>query len=252
MSVSINSSSMSRTPARLRLTPVRILMTLLLALLLSACASSGGGPHTVASGGGELPPPDTTSASGAYQGASDYRVGSQDLLELSVFGVDELNKTVRVNSNGQISLPLVGSVMAGGRTIPELEKDIAAKLAQGFLQNPQVSVFVKEYTSQRVTLEGEVTKPGIYPITGKTTLIQAVAIAGGLTDLADLGGVVLFREVDGKRMAAAYDMSALRKGAVADPQVYGDDVIVVEKSGSKSAFREFIKAVPALGYFMVF
>ncbi len=244
--------SLTSRLAGMRKAPVLMLVVCLLALLLSACASSGGAAHTVASGGGELPPPDTTSASGAYKGASDYRVGSQDLLEVSVFGVEDLNKTVRVNSNGQVSLPLVGSVMAGGRTIPELEKDIAAKLGQGYLQNPQVSVFVKEYTSQRVTLEGEVTKPGIYPITGKTTLIQAVAIAGGLTDLADLGGVVLFREVDGKRMAAAYDMSALRKGAVADPQVYGDDVIVVEKNGSKSAFREFIKAVPALGYFMVF
>ena len=246
------SFSVNFTTARLRLTPARVLMTLLLALMLSACASSGGAAHTVASGGGELPPPDTTGASGAYEGASDYRVGSQDLLEVSVFGVEDLNKTVRVNSNGQVSLPLVGNVMAGGRTIPELEKDIAAKLAQGYLQNPQVSVFVKEYTSQRVTLEGEVTKPGIYPITGKTSLIQAVATAGGLTDLADLGGVVLFREVNGKRMAAAYDMSALRTGEVADPQVYGDDVIVVEKSGSKSAFREFIKSVPALGFFMAF
>ncbi len=243
---------MNFTTARLRLTPARVLMTLLLALMLSACASSGGAAHTVASGGGELPPPDTTGASGAYEGASDYRVGSQDLLEVSVFGVEDLNKTVRVNSNGQVSLPLVGNVMAGGRTIPELEKDIAAKLAQGYLQNPQVSVFVKEYTSQRVTLEGEVTKPGIYPITGKTSLIQAVATAGGLTDLADLGGVVLFREVNGKRMAAAYDMSALRTGEVADPQVYGDDVIVVEKSGSKSALREFIKTVPALGFFLAF
>lgn len=238
--------------AHVRLAPARIMVTLLLVLLLSACASSGGPAHAVASGGGELPPPDTTSASGAYEGASDYRVGSQDLLEVSVFGVDDLSKTVRVNSNGQVSLPLVGNVMAGGRTIPELEKDIAAKLSKGYLQNPQVSVFVKEYTSQRVTLEGEVNKPGIYPITGKTSLIQAVAIAGGLTDLADLSGVVLFREVNGKRMAAAYDMSALRTGEVADPQVYGDDVIVIEKNGSKSALREFIKTIPALGFFMAF
>src|SRR5690606_23403703 len=101
-----------------------------------------------------LPPPDTTSASGAYEGATDYRVGAQDLLDISVFGVEELKHQARVNSNGLINVPLVGSVMAGGRTVPELEAELAAKYADGYLQNPQVSIFVKEYTSQRVTLEG--------------------------------------------------------------------------------------------------
>ena len=225
----------------------RLLIAAVFALLLAACASSG---KRSAAHGITLPPPDTTAASGAYEGATDYRVGSQDLLEISVFGVSELTHQARVNSNGMINLPLIGSVMAGGRTVPELEKELGEKYADGYLQNPQVTVFVKEYTSQRVTLEGALEKPGIYPLTGKTSLLQAVAMAGGTDEFADLEGVVLFRHIDGKRMAAAYDLTKVRRGELEDPQVYGDDIIVIERSGSKSAFREFIRSVPALGLFL--
>ena len=208
------------------------LLVLLLAVFLAGCATRAGMSAT------PLPPPDTTAASGAYEGATDYRVGAQDLLEISVFGVSDLNRTARVNSNGQITLPLIGGVMAGGKTIPELEQELARKYAEGYLQKPQVTVFVKEYTSQRVTLEGAFKKPGIYPLTGKTTLLQAIAMAEGLDKLADPRGVVVFRNIDGKRM-----------GAVVDPQVYGDDVIVVETSGSRTAVREFIDK---LGVFAMF
>jgi len=230
---------------------VRSSLVALLLLLLAACNSSGG-TRNMAASGSSLPAPDTTSASGAYQGATDYRIGAQDLLAISVFGVQDLSKDVRVNSNGQISLPLIGAVMAGGRTIPELEAELARKYSDGYLQKPQVSVFVKEFTSQRVTLEGAIVKPGIYPITGKTTLLQAIALAGGIDDkTADLGGIVLMRQVNGKRMAAAYDLRQVRKGVVDDPLVYGDDIIVIEQSASKTALRRFIESVPVLGIFNV-
>lgn len=224
-----------------------VLVAFSLAALLGACASGKPSREGMAS---NLPPPDTTTASGAYEGATDYRVGAQDLLEISVFGVSELSHQARVNSNGMINVPLIGGVMAGGKTVPELEKELATKYADGYLQNPQVTVFIKEYTSQRVTLEGAFEKPGIYPLTGKTSLLQAVAMGGGTDEFADLEGVVLFRHIDGQRMAAAFDLNLVRRGELADPQVYGDDIIVIERSGSKSAFREFLRTVPALGLFL--
>lgn len=236
--------------------PFRRLIVLLMAAaafaLLSACGSSPvRNPNLVQ--GQPLQAPDSTTATGAYEGGTDYRIGAQDLLEISVFGIDELSRTVRVNSNGQISLPLIGGVMAGGKTIPELEKDIGSKLKNGYLQDPQVTVFVKEFTSQRVTLEGALNKPGIYPLTGKTTLLQAIAMAQGVDeDRADLQGVLIFRQVDGKRAGAVFDLAQVRNGSMPDPQVYGDDVIVVEQSGSKSAFRRFIQSVPAIGLFRWF
>ncbi len=229
-------------------------VVMLLVGLLSACASGGSArADQTMLPAASLPAPDSTTASGAYEGASDYRIGAQDLLNISVFGVEELTRDVRVNSNGHISLPLVGTVMAGGRTIPELESDLAKKYAEGYLQRPQVTVFVKEFTSQRITVEGAVKKPGIYPITGRTSLLQAIALAEGVDDrTADLGGIVVMRKVDGRKQAAVFDLRQVRKGLVEDPQLYGDDIVVVEQSGSKTAFRRFIESVPALGIFAWF
>jgi len=230
---------------------LRLHLACLLLLLLAACAS-GGGQRMANSTNEPLPPPDTTSATGAYTGASDYRIGAHDLLAISVFGVEELNKEVRVNSNGQVSLPLIGGVMAGGKTISELEADLGKKYADGFLQNPQVTVFVKEFTSQRITLEGAFNKPGIYPITGRTNLLQGIAMGGGLNDqLADPGGIVVMRNVGGKRMAAVYDLRQVRRGTVENPELYGDDIVVVEQSGSKTMFRRIIESIPVLGVFSV-
>lgn len=201
--------------------------------------------------GSGLPPSDTTSANGVYEGTSDYRLGAQDVLEITVFGVEELSRTARINSDGQISLPLVGGIQAGGLTIPELEKAIATSLAKTYLQNPQVTIFVKEYASQRITLEGSFKRPGIYPLTGKTTLLQAMAIGGGFDELAEQDSVVIFRMVDGKKMAAAFNVNAIRKGAAEDPQVYGDDIVVVSNAAGKSAFQNLLKSLPLVGMFFL-
>lgn len=210
------------------------------------------GQITVATAGAnELPPPDSTTSQGAYKGVSEYRIGPQDLLEISVFQVADLNRTVRVNTSGDISLPLIGVLNAGGLTVQELEAKIAQSLDAKFLQDPQVTVFVKEFTSQRVTLEGSVKKPGIYPLTGRTTLLQAIAMAEGLDPLADLKGIVIFRVVEGKKMGARFDMKAIRSGTAADPQVYGDDIIVIDQSGSKTAFRRIMESLPIFNMFTV-
>lgn len=231
------------------------LAALLACVLLAACASerplAAGSSHIVASTGG-LPVPDTTSASGAYEGVSEYRIGPLDLITISVFGVPELNQDVRVNTGGKISLPLIGSLQAGGRTIQELEQDIATKLSANLLQSPQVTVFIKEFTSQRVTVEGAVKKSGIYPLTGHTTLLQVIATADGLDELANPHALVVFRVIKGQKMAAVFDLEAIRHGAAEDPQIYGDDIVVVDVSGSKSMLRRILQAVPLLGIFRPF
>jgi polysaccharide export outer membrane protein len=236
---------------------LRTVPVLLLLLLVTACASSNSqsirsGTARAVTSTEELGAPDTRAASGAYTGTSEYRVGAQDLLEISVFQVNDLNRTVRVNSNGQISLPLIGVVQAGGNTVQELEALIAAKLTEGYLQSPQVSVFVKEFTSQRITLEGAIKNPGIFPVTGKMSLLQAIALGGGVTDLANLQGVVVFRTVDGKKMAAVFDLKQIRAGDAQDPQVYGDDIVVVDQSGAKTGLRRILEAMPVLNIFGVY
>ncbi len=234
----------------MRLTTCSIgLAMLVVCLLFAGCASqpalAPGSSHVIASANG-LPAPDIHRA---YDTASEYRVGPLDLLTIAVLGVTELSQDVRVNTGGDISLPLIGNVRAGGKTVEELQHDIAAKLSEGYLQTPQVSVFIKEYTSQRVTVEGAVQKPGVISLTGPTTLLQVIAGSGGLADLANPRGVVIFRVIKGQKMGAVFDLDAIRHGAADDPPLYGDDIVVVEISGSKSRLHTFIQASPILYLF---
>lgn len=185
-------------------------------------------------------------------GTGEYRLGAQDLLEISVLGVPDLSRTVRVDAAGTISVPLAGTFQAGGKTLRGLEQEIADRLRQSYLQDPHVSVFVEEYASQRVTVEGSVKKPGVFPILGQASLLQAIALAEGLDPLADLQGVVVFRMVEGQRMAAVFDIKAIRGGRMPDPPVFGGDTIVVEQSGSKTVLRRFIETVPVLAIFAIF
>jgi polysaccharide export outer membrane protein len=225
------------------------IVNLLLCLLMAGCASEpplvSTNPNLHVSANG-LPAPDATSS---FQRLDNYRIGSQDILTITVFGVTDLTQDVRVDGLGNITLPLIGQVQAGGHTSNEVQSDIAAKLRNGYLQNPQVSVFIKEYDSQRVTVEGVVKKPGVFPLTGPTSLLQVIATAQGLDDLADHRGVVVFRVIKGQKMAAVFDIDAVGRGAIDDPPIYSDDIVVVAKSGSKDRLRTFIQAMPALYLF---
>ncbi len=150
---------------------------------------------------GEAPGPQPASAAKAAEaltavatpGNEGYKIGPQDVVEVSVFKVPELSKSVQVADTGTINLPLLGEVPAAGRTAQEVERDLAAKLGAKYLQKPQVTVFVKEYNSQRVTIEGAVKKPGVYPVRGRMTLLQLVATAEGFGDTAEQT-VVVFRQ----------------------------------------------------------
>ena len=231
---------------------------LLVAMFVAGgCASSSSGAlrsgtARAVTATASLPAPDTTTSSGAYTGVPDYRIGALDLLQISVFQLEDLDREVRVNSSGMVSLPLIGAVAAGGRTVAELEKEIARRLSESYLQNPQVSVFVKEFTSQRVTVEGAVTKPGIFPITGKTSLLQAIAMSEGLTPLADAQSVIVFRTIEGQRMAALFDLKAIRAGEAEDPLIYGDDIIVVDQSGPRTALKTITDTLRGIVGFRTF
>ncbi|HEX4854365.1 polysaccharide biosynthesis/export family protein [Arenimonas sp.] len=236
---------------------LRTLVVLFLSAALVACGTSSSG--SVRAGTTKavtttdsLAAPDTTAESGAFTGVSDYRIGALDMLQITVFQLDDLDREVRVNTSGMVSLPLIGAVQAGGKTVSELEALIASKLSETYLQNPQVSVFVKEFTSQRVTVEGAVRKPGIFPITGRTTLLQAVAMSEGLDPLADPSSVVVFRTIEGQRMAALFDLRAIRAGDAEDPLIYGEDIIVVDQSGGKTAIKSITDALRGIVGFRTF
>lgn len=206
------------------------------ALALSACASSGGATSLAS-----LPDADPVAAA---LGRPEYRIGPSDLLSVTVFQIEDLDREVRVNNAGQISLPLIGAIDAAGKTVNELETQIASRYAARYLQNPQVSVFVKEFASQRVTVGGAVDKPGIFPMTSSLTLLQALALAGGLDDIASERNVIVFRIAGGTRQFARFDVEAIREGRNPDPEIMGEDVIMVDTSTGKVALQNLIKLAP--------
>ena len=237
-------------------TLLRFLAAALLMLGAQACSTSGGGPAaaTSASPATVSPGDPQTAPKGDFVPAvvgipadpgpeRAYRIGPYDLLKVQVFRVDALSSEVRVDDAGLVVMPLIGAVKVGGLTPAEAEQDIAHKLGQSYLQNPQVRIFVSEYASQKVTVIGRVKKPGVFPVGGKTTLMQAIALAGGLDDVAKKDEIVVFRkQPTGSVNAYVVNMEAIEEGALADPVIVGDDRIVVPKSGA-AVFRQTVNNI---------
>ena len=184
-----------------------------------------------------------TVASASDPASKAYMIGPRDVLDVTVFQAPELTKTIQVSEAGTINFPLIGEFDAAGRSAREIELELKKRLGTKYLQNPQISVLVKEHYSQRVTIEGAVKKPGGIPIAGGMTLLQALAEAHGFDDTAS-HTVLLFRKVDGKRMAAKYDVSDIRSGSADDPQLEAGDVIIVPTSDIKETMNLFLRVVP--------
>jgi polysaccharide export outer membrane protein len=221
--------------------------TLALALLLAAplaTAPAISAPKTTLA---DLPQAElsTTGAVG------DYLIGPQDKLRIRVFEVKDLSfDEEEVDANGQIQLPLIGKVLVGGKTTIQVQDEIAQRLGEKYLQSPQVSVSVAESASLKVTVEGEVKNPGVYQMKGRTTLMQAIAMAGGPSDQADLRKVAVIREAgDGMRKAAMCDYQAVREGRAGDPIIEGNDVVVVDGSTVKTLWANVLKNLPIFTMF---
>jgi polysaccharide export outer membrane protein len=216
-----------------------------LAALAGCTSTSAGtpGPQSYA----HFPPPD------AVESEQDYQIGPGDTLNVNTFQEKDLTlEKVQVDASGNILLPLIGSVRAAGLSSAELSTEIQTRLGKRYLRDPQVSVIVTSAVSQKVTVEGSVTQAGVFDLKGETTLLQAIALAKGPNRTARLGRVVIFRTIDRQRQFAVFDVNAIRRGQMPDPQIRGDDVVVVPFSGGKGAFRDLISALPSFGVFAAF
>jgi polysaccharide export outer membrane protein len=210
--------------------------------------------------GGTVPRPSTAPASGprtadapkarttGFRTNGAYEIGPLDVLDISVFQVTELTKSVQVTDTGTVNLPLVGEIPVAGKTSQEVERDLTARLGAKYINNPQVTVFVKEYNSKSVTITGAINKPGVYPIKGKTTLLQVVAMAGGFGQVSD-STVLVVRQSDGKRSAATFDVSAIQDGKAEDPPLQSNDNIIAGTSYIKKGFNSVLRALPLVGVF---
>lgn len=225
----------------------RAFVCMVTAALLAGCADSRGGPipYNVSDfGAPDRPAPLTL--------AEDYRIAPLDTLTVKVFKLPDLTGDYEVDLTGQIAMPLIGNVKAVDLTTAELDRRLTERYGSRYLESPDITVGVKSSTRASVTVDGSVGKPGAVPVAGAITLMQAVAQAGGVTENANARRVAIFRQIDGQRQAAAFDLISIRRGESPDPRIYPGDIIVVDGSATKALHRQILNSLPLLSIFRPF
>ncbi len=164
------------------------------------------------------------------QQTQSYRIGIGDLIEVEVYDEPELTREVRVLTDGTISFPLIGSIKAAGVTVSRLEKMITDLLAAKYLVNPQVTVFVKEFSN--IFILGEIKNPGSFPLYGKMTVFEAITLAGGFTEVANPSKVKVIRQnEEGREVSFEVNIERLtKKGDISqDRELEANDRIIVPR-----------------------
>lgn len=215
--------------------------------IITACADSRGGPipYNVSNFGA----PDSPVLIPLEAG---YKIAPMDTLTVKVFKMQDLTGDYEVDLAGNISMPLIGELRAYDLTTAQLDDALTRKLGEKYLENPDVSVGIKSSTRRNVTVDGAVNRAGSYPVSGPTTLMQAVAAAGGASDSANIRRVAVFRTIGGQRQAAAFDLQAIRHGEAKDPPVYAGDIVVVDGSAIKAAQKQIFQSLPFISIFAPF
>jgi len=173
----------------------------------------------------------------------DYRIAPYDALQVAVFQVQDLNKTVDVAADGTIALPLIGKVPVAGKTTREVETAIGDRLRKKYLQSPDVSVSVAKY-GQRVTVSGAVKNPQVIAVDAQLTLSEAVARAGGLSDVGNGYRIHIARREGDRVRDAVYNLNDIQAGSADDPTIKGGDIVVAEENGAKVVLNSVKDLLP--------
>lgn len=217
---------------------------ILLSVLLAGCATSRSDEVAYNPEGFSAPDVPVIETLGA-----DYMIAPLDKISVNVFQVEQLSGEYQVDLTGNIAMPLVGTVQAVNLTTSQLQEQLKQRLSVDYLKNPDVTVGILSATGSNITIEGAVRKPGLYPSFGTMSLLQAVATGGGLDPAANEKRVFVFRQVDGKRMIAGFDLSTIRTGQEPDPEIYRGDIIVVQGSRMKETWSQVLQGVQTFGIF---
>ena len=158
----------------------------------------------------------------------EYVIGPEDVLEISVWQNQDVSRVVTVRPDGKISLPLIHDIQAAGLTATEL-KEVIKRDLMPYIGAPEVTVIVQQINSWRIYVQGEVQKPGVYPIRSRTTLSQVISMVGGFTEFAKESKIQIVRESKGEREIIPIDYSLIMKGESPGQDIYlkpGDTIIV--------------------------
>ncbi len=227
---------------------MRYVLALAFSIILSSCAGAARPVANLPSGAAAYSVIPATPATDSA--ASDYLIGPLDTIDVTVYQEPDISaKALQVDASGQIALPLVGTVDVKGKTAAQLSAALEKILGAKYLRDPQVTVTVASSVSQKVSIQGEVSEPGVYPMTGPTTLLGVISMAKGETDVATLKQVVVFRTVNGQRMGAVFDVASIRRGLADDPVMEGNDMVVVGSSAAKKFWKDVVTAAPVFNIF---
>lgn len=168
------------------------------------------------------------------QDGTNYRLAANDLLDFRVFQEQDLDSVIRIAGDGSAVFPLIGSVSLGGKSVPEALEILKARYRDGYLVNPQVSITVREYSTSKFTILGQIKKPGAYTFTGNeaTTLLQAIGLAGGYTRIADPGNITIKRRENGSERVIKINAKRMANNDGSDSSflIHAGDVITVGES----------------------
>lgn len=217
------------------------------ALLLGACAST---PPPVIGEAASQPNPELGQSSYSVARSTIYLLRPSDEISVNVFREPEFSMdSVQIGVEGNVSLPMIGSVRAAGSTVEELEVVLTRSLEGAGLKDPRVSVNIAKYASHLVTVEGAVAQPGVYPFQPGARLSAAIAMARGPSRTANTQQVAVFREVDARVMVAKFDYQQMTQGTMLDPILEPGDRVVIGTDGLSVFWQDFIRALPAFGIF---
>lgn len=185
--------------------------------------------------------------------AGPYLLRPGDHVAVSVYQEPDLTQSdLPIDDSGMISLPLVGSVQAAGRSVQDVSAEVQRAYGRRFLRDPQVSVTLRQAAARTLSVEGQVGRPGQFPIEPGNTLLSAIAMAGSPAQDAKLDEILVFRQVNGQRVGGRFDLTEIRSGRMPDPQVLPGDVIVVGYSAIRGTYRDILQAAPIVGLFTQF
>lgn len=225
----------------------RLMLTAVSTALLGGCTSS---PETVIGPAASQPITSLGQANYTDQRSKTYLLRPSDRISINVFREPDFSlESVRIGVEGNISIPLLGSIPAAGMTAKSLEEDLTTRLARVGLRSPSVSVNIAEYASHLVTVEGAVTRPGVYTFQPGARLSSAVALAQGPQRTAKSSQLAVFRETENGIAVAKFDYAMISQGTMLDPILEPGDRVVMGTDGLSVFWQDFLRAVPAFGIF---
>lgn len=174
-----------------------------------------------------------------------------DTVNVQVFNVDELSRIYTVDRLGLINFPLIGNVKVANLNTSQLRSELESKYGETYLQNPSISVTIEQQALGKIAIDGAVREPGVLEIFEIASVSEVVAMAGGLTEDANIKEIFLVRKLNDERKVLKVNLEAIRQEGKLDPEVYPNDIVFIQNNKVRIAYKEFLRTVPLISALLI-